>query len=384
MTHRERTLAVLRYEPYDRLPIVHFGFWNETLLKWADEGYITKEEAHEWVDGNPIDAILSERLGFDFNYYSVFKPNFHLDPLFERKTIEELPDGSRKVQNEDGVIVLEKPGAVSIPAEFDHLLKTRKDWEEHYLPRLQYNEDRILKTLVRVNDKMIPFGEGGEEFLQKNERDYLYGLHCGSLLGSLRNITGVVGLSYIYADDPDLFKEMIDTYGELAYQNTKRALQNGAKYDFAHFWEDICFKNGPLVIPSVFDELVGPHYKRITELCKKYGLDIVSLDCDGCIDALIPTWFNNGVNTMFPMEVGTWNASIAPWRKKYGKDLRGVGGMNKVVFIHDRDAVDHEIERLKPLVDLGGFIPCPDHRIPPDAKWDNIRYYCDRMRKIFG
>ncbi len=113
MTHRERALAVLRYEAYDRLPIVHFGFWNETLEKWAEEGYITKEEAHDWVDGNPIDAILSERLGFDFNYYSVFKPNFHLDPLFERKTIEDLPDGSRKVQNEDGVIVLEKSSTTS-------------------------------------------------------------------------------------------------------------------------------------------------------------------------------------------------------------------------------------------------------------------------------
>ncbi|MGC9053116.1 MAG: uroporphyrinogen decarboxylase family protein, partial [Candidatus Hydrogenedens sp.] len=128
MTHRERTLAVLRYELYDRLPIVHFGFWNETLTKWAEEGYITKEEAKEWVDGNPVDAVISEKLGFDFNYYSVFKPNAHLAPLFERKTIEELPDGSRKIQSEDGVIVLEKPGAVSIPAEFDHLLKARKDW----------------------------------------------------------------------------------------------------------------------------------------------------------------------------------------------------------------------------------------------------------------
>ncbi len=87
---------------------------------------------------------------------------------------------------------------------------------------------------------------------------------------------------------------------------------------------------------------------------------------------------------MFPIEVGTWKASIAPWREKYGKELRGVGGMNKVVFIQDREAVDKEIERLKPLVELGGYIPCPDHRIPPDAKWDNIRYYCDRMRQLFG
>ena len=43
--------------------------------------------------------------------------------------------------------------------------------------------------------------------------------------------------------------------------------------------------------------------------------------------------------------------------------------MNKVVFAHDYAAIDAEIERLKPLVELGGYVPCPDHRIPPDARW---------------
>mgnify|MGYP000904657419 FL=1 len=193
-----------------------------------------------------------------------------------------------------------------------------------------------------------------------------------------------MGASCLFAEDPDLFDEIINTVGALCFQCVKAALDSGAKFDFAHFWEDICFKNGPLVIPSVFDEKVGPHYRRITELCRSHGITICSLDCDGCIDALIPTWFNNGVNTMFPIEVGTWNASIAPWREQYGRELRGVGGMNKVVFARDRAAVDVEIERLRALVDLGGFIPCPDHRIAPDGEWDNVRYYCDRMRETFG
>ena len=384
MTNRERAMAVLRYEAYDRLPIVHFGFWDETLEKWAGEGHITSDEAGEWADGNPVDAVLSEKLGFDFNWYSTLLIDTHLRPPFDSTVVEEMADGSRKVLNDEGVVVLERPGAGSIPAEIEHTLKTRADWEEHYLHRLQYCEDRITHTMVRVNDKMLRFDEGGLEFLQKGERDYVYGLHCGSLFGRVRNILGVVGSSYLFAEDPGLFDEIINTYGDLCYRCVKTALESGAKFDFAHFWEDICFKNGPLVIPSVFDEKVGPHYRRITELCNEYGLDIVSLDCDGCIDALIPTWFNNGVNTMFPIEVGTWNASIAPWRAQYGREMRGVGGMNKVVFARDRAAVDAEIERLRPLVDLGGFIPCPDHRIAPDAHWDNVRYYCERMRSVFG
>jgi uroporphyrinogen decarboxylase len=195
---------------------------------------------------------------------------------------------------------------------------------------------------------------------------------------------GLEGVSYLLADDEPLYDEIINTVGELVYRITERILSVYADFDFAHFWEDICFKNGPLVSPAVFDAKVGPHYRRITALVNRYGINIVSLDCDGKIDALIPTWLHNGVNTMFPIEVGTWNGSIGPWRKTYGREIRGVGGMRKHVFAEDRAAVDAEVERLKPLVELGGFIPCPDHRIAPDAQWDNVRYYCERMRSTFG
>jgi len=384
MTNRERVRAILNYQPYDTMPIVHFGFWTDTLERWAAEGHITQEEADSWGDGNPVDIAISAKLGFDFNYYSCFSPHTGLSPEFEREVIEELPDGGKKVRNAWGVIELEKPGATSIPAEIDHLLKTRRDWEEHYRHRLQFDPGSITQYNVLVNGEMVPWTEGGLEFLQQGDRDYNYGLHCGSLFGEVRNILGVTGASYLFAEDDALFTEIIDTRAELSYQAVKAVLESGAQFDFAHFWEDICFKNGPLIIPSVFEEKVGPHYRRITELVNSYGINIVSLDCDGCIDALIPTWINNGVNTMFPIEVGTWNASIAPWRKQYGRELRGVGGMNKVVFAHDRAAIDAEVERLKPLVDLGGYIPCPDHRLAPDAKWDNVRYYCDRMRNAFG
>ena len=155
------------------------------------------------------------------------------------------------------------------------------------------------------------------------------------------------------------------------------------RFDSAHYWEDICYKQGPLVNPKVFSALVGPHYKRMTDLFKAYGIDIVSLDCDGKIDLLLPIWLENGVNTMFPIEVGTWNASIAPLRAQSGRELRGGGGMDKRVFAKDRQAVEQEIERLKALVDLGGYIPCPDHRIAPDARFELVAYYCELFRRTF-
>ena len=321
-------------------------------------------------------------LGWDLNWQCMFGPNNGLKPGFERKVIKTLDDGTQHILNGDGVVLCRKPGAGSIPAEISHTLTDRESWEEHYKFRYEWDEERITKSSVLTGGTYSRFDDGGLDYLIDDTRENLYGLHCGSLFGNIRNIIGVEGSSYIYCDDEDLFAELINTNAELIYKNTKYILETGAKFDFAHYWEDICFKNGPLIIPSVFDELVGPHYKRMTELINKHGIDIISLDCDGLIDFLLPTWFENGVNTMFPIEVGTWDASIAPWREKYGKELRGVGGMNKNVFAKDRAAIDVEIERLQALIALGGYIPCPDHRIPPDAKWDNVKYYCQRMKEL--
>lgn len=106
------------------------------------------------------------------------------------------------------------------------------------------------------------------------------------------------------------------------------------------------------------------------------------MDCDGVVDSLLPIWLESGVNTMFPVEVGTWKASIAPWRERYGSALKAVGGMEKSVLSGDYSDVDREIERLRPLIDLGGYIPCPDHRLPLDTKWETVQYYCDRMKAL--
>lgn len=56
--------------------------------------------------------------------------------------------------------------------------------------------------------------------------------------------------------------------------------------------------------------------------------------------------------------------------------------MDKTALRKDKAAVDAEIERIKRLVDLGGYIPCPDHRIMPGSKWELVQYYVDEIKKI--
>ena len=143
MNNRARALATLNYQPYDRLPLLHFGFWRETLYQWVAEGHLTEDEARDWADGNPTDAVISRRLGFDSNWSMVFNWKSRLAPPIEESVVEEHPDGSRVVLNEDGMLVLKKTGVVSIPTEVDHMLKGRPAWQEFFKPRLQFSQDRI-------------------------------------------------------------------------------------------------------------------------------------------------------------------------------------------------------------------------------------------------
>ncbi|MCB0123503.1 MAG: hypothetical protein KDE58_14730, partial [Caldilineaceae bacterium] len=127
-----------------------------------------------------------------------------------------------------------------------------------------------------------------------------------------------------------------------------------------------------------------PHYRRITDLLHKHGVDVVWLDCDGDISLLVPMWLDAGVNCMFPLEVGTWRADPIKYRREYGKDLLIMGGFDKHLLQGNKAQIEAEVQRLAPLVDEGGFIGFCDHRVPPDVPLENYLFYLSKVRDIWG
>ena len=370
MTNRERAMNILHYKPVDRLPAVHFGYWRELLIEWAEQGKISFELANSVGDSNAADFELDRIIGWDFNWSHTRGGNTRLFPRFEQKILETFPDGTQRVQTANGVIERIKPGIVSIPSEDDYLLKDRRAFEELFKPKMQFCAERINEEFLK-------------RFNETRNYDVPIGIWLGSVMGDIRDMTTVIGMSYLmYDEDETLFADIIDTYADMQYQVVEAVLKTGAKFDFGHYWEDICFKNGPLISPDLFEELCAKHYKKRNDLCRQYGIDIISLDCDGVTEKLLPTWFNNGVNTMFPIEIGVWGDQFEAARNKFGKGMLGVGGMDKTAFRKDKAAVDAELERMKRLASMGGFIPCPDHRLMPGSKFELVQYYAEEIKKI--
>ena len=105
------------------------------------------------------------------------------------------------------------------------------------------------------------------------------------MIGSIRNMLTFEGLAYACCDYPEMVEDMVETCCVLVEDALDQVLPH-LDLDYASGWEDICFKNGPLISPEMFSRKIGPHYRRITDLLHDHGIHIVSVDCDGWIDAV--------------------------------------------------------------------------------------------------
>ena len=142
--------------------------------------------------------------------------------------------------------------------------------------------------------------------------------------------------------------------------------------DLAWGWEDICFNNGPLIGPNLWRQLVYEPQKRVFDVLRQHGCDIILTDCDGNVFALQEVWIEIGLNGAFPCEVNG-NSDPIELRKRFGRELRIFGGVNKQKM-RTREDVLAELIRLTPLLEDGAFIPFCDHRVPEYVPLDAYRY----------
>lgn len=362
MTERERFLATMRYEPRDRCPIMDFSFWDETLPEWHKQG----------LPEHVVNANSDEYFGMDSMGES---PPLHngLFPAFEWRVLEDLGD-EEIVRDWVGVTFRWQKSMKSIPLYLDHTLKGRDTWESDFKGRLNPDDpDRIPPELPEVIAR-----------LNRPEQERLVTVHVGSLYGWIRDWMGVEEASYLVYDDPELFEEMVETITQIQEVVLAKAFALGLKADCANMWEDMCYSGGPLLTPSIFNRVLVPRYRRIMDVLRKNGVDLCWTDCDGKIDELIPGWLEAGINIMFPIEVGTWGADPVKFRKEYGRDLRMMGGFDKHILAQSKESITREVERFAPLVEEGGFIPFPDHRVPPDVPYEHYRHYLREIRRVWG
>lgn len=357
MTERERFRRQMQHEAVDRCFNMEFGYWDDNFRQWPmfrNNGITTNEQAEAFLNFDRIPVIHSP----------------WMLPLFPIEEISRKGD-TRILRNKDGLLA-EVPidGHDTIPHFIESSIKTPDDWARVKAERFTRDHpDRVPDVAAILREHPA-------------DRNYPLGVWTSSIIGKVRNMLTVEGLAYATYDYPEMVEDMVET-SCLLVEDFLDAVLPHVSFDYAAGWEDICYKNGPLVSVDFFRDIVVPRYQRISAKLRAHGVNVWWIDCDGDVRHLVPHFLAGGVNTMFPWEV---NGSGHPGEalEKWGPELRIMGGVDKMKLGEDRAAIRAYLHSLVPYVERGGYIPFCDHRCPPNVDPDDYLYYLDLKKDLFG
>ena len=134
MTPGERFMKAISFESVDRIPMMDFGYWRETIDNWHQQGLPAEVDSTEAVE-----AYFGMDRGFETNLVNYWADNgpvgimWGIWPEFTKVKVGETED-TIIYEGEIGRIVESKAG--SIPAHEKSPVETMADFERLVVPRM--------------------------------------------------------------------------------------------------------------------------------------------------------------------------------------------------------------------------------------------------------
>ncbi|GAB4343997.1 MAG: hypothetical protein Kow0099_23000 [Candidatus Abyssubacteria bacterium] len=360
MNSRERFRATCRFEPVDRpFRFETIGFWPETIERWRGEGL------PEEVD--PLTAFI--HFGMDLRMPLIVgdSENPGLFPTFEERIVEENGEYRIRISRSGALIKEFQQGQSALPQCLEFPVKDMRSFEE-------------MKWRL---DPSAP-GRLGEDW---NEVCHLYKesevpvvMYVCGLFGTARHLLGFENLMFSYYDNPKLIHALGEQWTRLHTGVLEQVAT--AEVDAVYFWEDMSYKNGPMIGPKLFREFMSPYYRRVIDCGRSVGIEVFEVDTDGNFELLIPFFLEAGVNMFLPFEVQA-DMDVREVRKKYGRRVIIEGGLDKRALAVNEETIKKEVESKVPFLRRdGGYIAALDHLAPPDISLKNFEFFLDMVREI--
>lgn len=383
MNSRERFNSVMNFEVGSRTLYWEMGYWAGTIRRWYKEGLqnqgriLESIPSSETVPGeeipspesySPRDVEVASAMGLDKGMMGL--PIEHwIYPKFEKTVIKET-ETSIILIDENGIKqeIFKKGG--SMPRFLGYPVSGQDDFEKI---KERFNPDdpgRFPKNFLDVI-KQLP------------DRDYpiaLGGFPVGvGFFGSLRELMGFEGALTSYYVDPKLTKDILTFLKDFLINLWEKVLSY-ITVDAVYIWEDMSYKSGSLISPTLFREFMLPCYKKLTDFIKSYGINTIIVDTDGNCTELIPLFMEGGVTGMYPFEVQA-GMNVAQIANDF-PTLQIMGGIDKTK-LKNKELIDKELEEKVPFVlKRGGYIPSLDHLAPPDISWELFVYYRNKLNQM--
>ena len=357
MTDRERFRRTMRYEPVDHPPLHLVGIWGDTLERWHGEGLPRGADPDDFLGATALRSIN-------------VSGTMCMHPGYEPRIIAE--DETFRIRlDEYGRTVRDFKDHTSMPQWLDFPVTDRKSLQS------------VLDHHYSIDNLDERFGSDWRQQIHRaRESDDLIVVDGGCYYWTLRSLAGVEGASYLLYDAPNLVEELFERYLTVVLEGIRRATAL-VQVDVIAFGEDIACKNRPLLSPQMFRRSILPRYCMAMQAARERGIDLTWYDSDGDLSLFIPDYLDAGINTLAPCEVAAGMVPSA-LRRRFGRTLRLIGGIDKREVARGRAGVDAEIERNRMLIEEGGFLPAIDHTVSSDISFDAYRYYLDAIRRALG
>lgn len=362
MNNRIRFIKTFKFEECDHPPLFPDGVWDTTIKEWKKQGF-------------PENISLEEFFGIESLKLVYAGPLTGVYPPFEEKVIEEDEEIIIKIDRY-GRKVRDFKNHMSMPEWIEFPVKTPQDLKK--IIDEKFNPEKI--------EERWPFDweRKKEKWLkeQKN-RDYILFLDGGCYYGHLRNLCGVETTSFLFYDSPQLIEELFERIFYFCEEGIKRIKKAGLVIDYLGFGEDIAYKTSTLISPRIFKKFLFPRYKKIVEMAKSAGIELVLYDSDGNLNPFMEMYFKAGIDTFWPCEVAA-DMDPVDLRKRYGKRIKMMGGIDKRSVASGKEEIKKEIKRKEKIIKEGGYIPRIDHSVSSDISLENYRYYIETLKEIYG
>jgi uroporphyrinogen decarboxylase len=353
----ERVVRCLLGQSIDRVPFgVGLGWipWGDAAERWQQQS------------GRPH-LDLRREFSFDASF-ALPAIEYGPWPHFKSEVLEETAEFI-VARDWRGIIARNRRDRASMPEFLEHPVKTPAEWEKFKHERLR------IEDATRLREDWAAF----RARLQRTGEAVQVGSFPWGMFGTVRDLLGAERVLYAFYDHPEMIWDMMDHLTTLWLRQWEQVAAH-FRIDHIHVWEDMSGKQGPLISPTMIEQFMMPCYDRIAEFAHTHGVRLLSVDTDGDCSALAPILMKHGVNVMFPFEVQAGNDILA-YRSRY-PPLGILGGLDKRALANSRQDVDREVQRCNAMVKLGRYVPGFDHLIPPDARWENVRYAAERIKEI--
>jgi len=333
MNSRERVLAAINHQPFDRVP------------------------TDIWATGE-----VMQKLAAHFGSWENITRELHIDGiagLGARYIGPPIPDGCDEWGNK------------SAPIQYE----TGVYWEQcsHALAHVKTIDDAVA-----FNWPQAAWWDVGEMRGQALERRKLQAVTCGYMAPFYFH-NKLRGLEQSFIDpheDPELTHFILGKITDYFVAHHRRMFEAcEGLIDICQVTDDLGCQTGPLISLETYREFYKPHHVRCCELCKEFGIKIFHHD-DGSCREFLPDLIEIGIGILNPVQWNCPGMETKALKRDFGGAVCFHGGIDNQNILPFGTPEDVRAEVRHCTDDLAGdgtgYILAPCHNLQSNTPLENI------------